>query len=97
MNRKLYRNQAWLQAVREIDYCVLCGSYGVQAAHRNEGKGMGQKMDDCASAALCQSCHHDIDNGNRLSREERRSMMDRAIVLTLIELARSGKVGLINA
>jgi hypothetical protein len=92
MNRKPYRNQTWLQAVRDIDYCVLCGSYGVQAAHRNEGKGMGQKMDDCASAALCQNCHHDIDNGNKLSREERRSMMDKAIVLTLIELARNGKL-----
>ena len=35
------RSPKWLQAVRELEYCVLCGAYGVQAAHRNEGKGAG--------------------------------------------------------
>ncbi|WP_440506980.1 hypothetical protein, partial [Serratia nevei] len=60
--------------------------------HRNEGKGMGLKTDDCATAALCVCCHTAIDNGKDLSREERRQLMDRAIVLTIIQIARRGLV-----
>ncbi|HHZ4630849.1 TPA: ATP-binding protein [Salmonella enterica] len=47
---------------------------------------------DCATAAICQECHHEIDNGSHLSREERRCLMNRAIVLTVIKLVRMGKV-----
>ncbi|EDR7809432.1 DUF1364 domain-containing protein, partial [Salmonella enterica subsp. salamae] len=54
--------------------------------------GMGMKTDDCATAAICQECHHEIDNGSHLSREERRCLMNRAIVLTVIKLVRMGKV-----
>ncbi len=50
------------------------------------------KVDDCACAALCVHCHYEIDNGNKLSRDERRQLMDRAIVLTLIQIARRGLV-----
>ncbi|EAA3241798.1 hypothetical protein EGS24_06630 [Salmonella enterica] len=89
---RIFRSNRWLQAVREIDCCVLCGRYGVQAAHRNEGKGIGLKVDDSLTAALCPSCHERIDNGKDLSREERRSEMDRAIVLTLQKLTREGRV-----
>jgi hypothetical protein len=53
---------------------------------------MGQKNDDSLTAALCPDCHHEIDNGNHLSREERRERMDRAIVLTLQQLTRRGLV-----
>lgn len=90
-----YRSKKWLDAVRSIECCVLCGAHGTQAAHRNESKGMGLKAPDCASAALCQEHHYEIDNGKNLSREERRAMMDRAIVLTLIELVNLGKVGVL--
>lgn len=88
----IYRNPKWLKAVREIPYCVLCGNYGVQAAHRNEGKGIGIKVDDSLTAALCPECHHRIDNGKDMTREERRAEMDRAIVLTLQQLTKDGKV-----
>ena len=88
----IYRNKKWLQAVREIDCCVLCGRYGVQAAHRNEGKGIGMKVDDSLTAALCPDCHTRIDNGRDLSREHRRAEMDRAIVLTLQALTRDGRL-----
>lgn len=84
---RIFRSNKWLQAVREIDCCVLCGRYGVQAAHRNEGKGIGLKVDDSLTAG-----HERIDNGKDLSREERRSEMDRAIVLTLQKLTREGRV-----
>lgn len=89
---KIYRSKKWLAAVGQIEQCVLCGNCGTQVAHRNEGKGMGLKTDDCATAALCVCCHTAIDNGKDLSREERRQLMDRAIVLTIIQIARRGLV-----
>lgn len=89
---KPVRDRKWLAAVGSIECCVICGGYGTQVAHRNEGKGMSQKTDDCNTAALCQECHHEIDNGKNLSRAERRSMMDRAIVLTHNELVHRGQL-----
>lgn len=86
-----FRSEAWLRAVRSIP-CVFCGA-PVQAAHRNEGKGMGAKADDCLTAALCPPEHAEIDQGKGMTREERRARMDRAIVLTLRELVRRGLVG----
>lgn len=87
-----YRSPKWLQAVRELETCVLCGAYGVQAAHRNQGKGAGMKTSDCLTAAICPSCHTAIDHGKEMTREERRAEIDRAIVLTLERLVKSGKV-----
>ncbi|HHA1568117.1 TPA: hypothetical protein ACOEP2_000043 [Enterobacter hormaechei subsp. xiangfangensis] len=92
LKQKTYRNKKWLAAVGQIECCVLCGAWGTQVAHRNESKGMGLKTDDCATAALCVCCHDSIDNGNKLNRDERRQLMDRAIVLTVIEVARRGLV-----
>lgn len=69
---------------------MLCGAWGIQVAHRNEGRGMGQKSLPCNTAALCPGCHHEIDNGRHLTREERRALMDRAIVLTHEAMAKSG-------
>ncbi|EAP7666278.1 hypothetical protein ELK24_26540 [Salmonella enterica] len=89
---KTYRSIKWLAAVGQIEQCVLCGRWGIQVAHRNELKGMGLKTDDCATAALCPECHHEIDNGSHLEKEERRRLMDKAIVLTVIELARRGLI-----
>lgn len=92
MAMKTYRSKKWLAAVGQIEQCVLCGQWGTQVAHRNELKGMGMKTDDCATAALCPECHTEIDNGKNLTRDERRQLMDRAIVLTLIQIARMGLV-----
>jgi hypothetical protein len=87
-----YRSPKWLQAVRDIGRCVLCGSTeGIQAAHRNKGKGMGIKTDDCATACLCHKCHFEIDNGKDLSKQERHALMDDAIIKTITELAKKGK------
>lgn len=96
LKQKTFRSEKWLKAVRGIEYCVLCGKYGVQTAHRNELKGIGIKTDDCLTAALCQNCHFEIDNGNNMKQDERRREIDRAIVLTLRELARSGKLQVIE-
>ena len=56
--------------------CVHCGSIDVQAAHRNQGKGMGLKVSDGLIAALCWREHSRIDSGRDLSRDERRALMD---------------------
>lgn len=93
---KPWRSPKWLKVVHEIEYCVRCRSWEpIQAAHRDEGKGMSQKTDDCAVAALCERCHYELGNGKHLSKEERRAEMNRWIVETLIELARRGRVGVL--
>ena len=53
--------------------CQKCGFHLSQAAHSNwhGGKGRGIKASDNYIAALCYGCHHDIDQGYDLSREER--------------------------
>lgn len=92
MKGKTYRSRKWLAAVGSIEQCVLCGRYGTQVAHRNEGKGIGIKCDDSLTAALCINCHQEIDNGKQLTRDERREKLDRAIVLTVKELSRRGLI-----
>lgn len=87
-----HESEAWRRAVVSLP-CVLCKREGeTQAAHRNEGKGMGLKTDDCWTAALCIGCHREIDQGRDMTRQERREAMDEAILLTLRELARQGLV-----
>lgn len=87
-----YRSDRWLAAVRSLENCVLCGAYGVQAAHRNYGKGMGVKTSDALTAALCPACHVAVDNGRDLSREERRAMLDDAILKTIEQLVSRGLI-----
>lgn len=87
-----FRSRAWMAAVASLEFCVLCGRHGVQVAHRNEGKAKGRKTDDCLTAAICPTCHVEIDQGKTMSREERRATMDRAIVLTVRALVMAGKL-----
>lgn len=75
--------KSWLAAVGSIEYCVLCHrTYGLQVAHRNQGRGRGQKAPDYETARLCHDCHYSIDSGADLSRDQRRELMHRAIVQT---------------
>lgn len=92
LKQVVFRSDAWLRAVASLP-CQCCGLEGsTQAAHRNEGKGMGTKVDDCLTAALCVECHREIDQGRTMSRQERREAMDEAILKTLVQLARRGMV-----
>ena len=92
LKQPTYRSEAWLRAVASLP-CVKCGIEGqTQAAHRNEGKSLGKKTDDCLTAALCVTCHSAIDQGKDLTREERRSVLDFAILMTLVQLAKNGLV-----
>jgi hypothetical protein len=87
-----FRSRDWMAAVASLEFCVLCGRYGVQVAHRNEGKAKGRKVDDCLTGAICPICHSEIDQGAHLTRDQRRALMDKAIVLTVLALVRAGKL-----
>lgn len=78
----MYRNKALLEAVREAP-CMHCGTQNgtVVAAHSNQlrdGKGRGIKAPDYRIAAMCFTCHHELDQGNKLSKAERVNMWDEA-------------------
>lgn len=92
LKERTYRSDAWLAAVRKL-CCMRCFKEGAtQAAHRNQGKGMAIKADDCLVAALCVDCHAEIDQGKDMTKAERREAMDVAILMTLRALAVKGLV-----
>jgi hypothetical protein len=58
----------------------------VCAAHSNQqrdGKGTGIKASDAMVASLCSKCHHELDNGKELSKDERREIWELAHRLTI--------------
>ena len=70
-----YRDARILRAVREAP-CMMCGAQDgtVVAAHSNQlrdGKGKGIKAHDYRVAALCFRCHGEIDQGSKMTKEER--------------------------
>lgn len=70
--------------------CALCGSFGVQVTHRDYGKGMGQKTHWFDVAPLCDPCHDELTDGREYSRDQKRALMDRAIVNTHERAMRDG-------
>lgn len=77
-----YRNQYLLEKVRE-SVCQHCGTQDgtIVAAHSNQlrdGKGKSIKAHDYRIAALCFKCHYNLDQGNTLTKEERREMWEEA-------------------
>ena len=53
----------------------------VVPCHSNQqkhGKGTGHKASDIYTVPGCQACHHEIDQGHRLSKDERRAIWDAA-------------------
>lgn len=78
----MYRNPKLLQIVRESP-CQHCGRQDgtIVAAHSNQlrdGKGKGIKASDFRIAALCYLCHSDLDQGYKMSKEERTQMWEDA-------------------
>ena len=71
----IYRNKKLLELVRQSP-CQTCGNQDgtVVAAHSNQlrdGKGRGIKAHDYRIAALCYSCHMELDQGKSLDKAER--------------------------
>jgi hypothetical protein len=61
----------------------------VVAAHSNQladGKGKGIKASDYRVAALCFNCHMDLDQGNKLTKDQRREFWEIAHRRTIGEL-----------
>lgn len=75
--------------------CQRCGNHGVQVAHSNQskhGKGMSLKAWPWKVAALCPTCHTEIDSGKNLSRQERVEAWDEAHDKTISALFALGKL-----
>ena len=77
-----YRNRKLLDAARELP-CQHCGvSDGtVVAAHSNQlrdGKGRSIKAHDYRIASLCYRCHSELDQGAKMSKQERLEMWEEA-------------------
>ena len=88
IKHKYIRSKKLLKLVAGLD-CQACGSGEmVQAAHTNwgGGKGRGIKADDNLVAALCLRCHYEIDQGTKLSKEERMQMWQKAHARTVNSL-----------
>lgn len=83
-----YRNRALLNLAHSMTRCPGCGhSYmdGLEPAHSNSqrhGKGTGHKAADHFHAALCHTCHTELDNGQE-SREVNEAKWQRAFEMTL--------------
>ena len=93
-----YRNKKLLEIVRKSP-CQNCGAQDgtVVAAHSNQsrdGKGMGIKASDFRIAALCHACHPDLDQGIKLSRQERLELWEKAHRATIGWLFENGYLSL---
>ena len=78
----MYRNKKLLEIVRESP-CQNCGTRDgtVISAHSNQlrdGKGRGIKAHDYRIAALCYSCHMNLDQGTSMTKEQRTEFFDEA-------------------
>lgn len=84
-----WRSKKHLQNVASLP-CQHCGLEGqTQAAHSNmsiHGKARSIKASDQFTAALCFACHHDLDAGHNLSKEEKQTMFKNAMYKTWAEL-----------
>jgi hypothetical protein len=89
----MYRNDKLLRAVAQLP-CMHCGLEGsTQCAHSNQlrdGKGRGLKAHDYRVCALCFRCHAELDQGKKLSKEERVEMWEEAHRKTIGKLFEDG-------
>ncbi len=93
----MYRNQKLLEAARESP-CQICGANDgtVVAAHSNQlrdGKGRGLKAHDYRISSLCYQCHMDLDQGAKLTKEERVNKWEDAHRRTIGWLFDNGYLG----
>lgn len=92
----MYRNNKLLKSVWDCP-CQHCGAMDgtIVAAHSNQlrdGKGRSIKAKDYRIAALCYTCHADLDQGKSMSREERLNMWESAHRSTVGWLFENNKI-----
>lgn len=71
-------------ALLPCQHCLAEGQ--TQAAHSNQlihGKGRGIKASDEYTAALCVTCHQNLDSGSTMTKAERQQMWFDAHYLTV--------------
>lgn len=87
------RSRQLLNAIKTLD-CQHCGARGPSdPAHSNQGahgKGKGVKASDVYAAALCRADHNAIDQGSKLTHEERVTLWTNAWRKTVRELVKRG-------
>jgi hypothetical protein len=91
----MYRSKRLLDAARGQN-CTLripgiCNgnSETTVAAHSNQimhGKGMGIKAHDCFAAWACSSCHAEIDQGSKLSRQQKDEYWQAGFERTILQM-----------
>lgn len=90
-----FRSPKLLKTFKYAPICFGCGNANdgtVVAAHANWGefgKAAGLKAQDWAVAGLCYSCHSEIDQGSKLSYQERKDKWMAAWIKTTDWLYRS--------
>lgn len=93
LKTEVYRNELLLRAVAQLP-CQICGVEGqTQASHSNQlrdGKGRGLKAPDYRIASLCHHCHAEIDQGTKMTKEERIEAWDEAHRKTIGKLFEDG-------
>ena len=92
----MYRNKKLLEIVRNSP-CQICGCQDgtIVAAHSNQlrdGKGKGIKAHDYRIAALCYKCHMELDQGNKLTKQQKFYDWDDAHRKTIGELFEQGLI-----
>jgi ferredoxin len=92
---KYLRDKKRLEACRALP-CQHCGAEDgtVVAAHSNEGahgKGRGIKASDEFVAALCFTCHANLDQG-KMNKQERAEMWQKAHEQTILLLANKNDI-----
>ena len=92
----MHRDKKLTQLARD-QACVNCGANDGTTvwAHANGaefGKGMGIKAHDCYGMFLCSICHHQLDQGFAMTRDEKREFTYRNICKTHLKLWQEGLV-----
>jgi hypothetical protein len=85
-----FRSRKLLDLARD-QACVMCGRQDgtIVAAHSNlleHGKGMGMKAHDGMAAWLCNKCHAELDQGSKMSADQRRDLILTAICRTYVQM-----------
>lgn len=91
----MFRSKRLLDSARgqqcQIQIEGVCNgnSETVVAAHSNNlrhGKGMGIKAHDCFGAWACNNCHAEIDQGSKLSRQEKDEYWQLGFERTILQM-----------
>lgn len=93
----IYRSPKLLALAREAPHCMDCLRFNrtVVSAHSNQlrdGKGRSLKAHDYRIAFMCQDCHHEVDQGAKLTREERVARWEDAHRRTIGWLFETGRL-----